>query len=109
MAGMSITDGDSTWAMYYAAVYSLMACVSFLGCGMIICKADGCAKFYALLLLICFGLITIGDYWVIGALVSEANSQAAVTNDMRNYEGFMRATTWFLQLALYLNAAYDAW
>lgn len=107
IVGMSVTDVNSTWAMYYAVFYAVMAVVSFIGCMMIMCQRDGWAKAYAFVLIVLFAGISVGDYWVIGAIWSKAGS----TNqnlDMRNYAGFKVAATWFLQLFMYMNAAWDA-
>jgi len=105
---MSYDDTNSTWAMWFACIYAIMACVSFLGCALIMCKSDSFAKFYALTLIVCTGFLTVGEYWVIGGLVNSA-SDADSSVDGRNYEGFKVAVVWFLQLNLYLLAAYDAW
>jgi len=75
---------------------------------MILCKSDGFAKFYAIILLALMACITVGDYWVIGAVIAAAKN-SGVSNDVRNYTGFRICATWFLQLGLYLNAAWDAW
>lgn len=106
--GMSVTTEKSTWALYYAIAYSCMTCISFLGCSMILCRSDGFAKFYAICLVLLTAMITVGDYWVIIAIINFAKDNN-VNTDSRNFAGFKVAATWFLQLNLYLAAAYDAW
>jgi len=108
-ANLTYSDEKSTWALWFAIIYAIMACISFAGCSMIVCRSDGFAKFYAIVLVVCMGGLTIGEYWVIGGIVSAASNNNDTSADARNYEGFKVAVTWFLQLNLYLLAAYDAW
>jgi len=106
--GMSTTDDSSTWAMAYACVYSVICGLSFLGCSVIMCRADGCAKMYALGLVLCMAVLTLFDYWV---LISTHNvgTDNGFDTDVVNFQTFKIATMWFMELAIYLNAAADAW
>jgi len=105
---MTTYNDSSTWAMAYAVVYSVISGLSFLGCAMITCKADGCAKMYALGLVICMGILTLFDYWVLIAAHNTGNDKG-IPSDSINYQTFQIATRWFMELAIYLNAAADAW
>jgi len=104
--GMNTTNGKSTWAMAYACVYSIVSCLSFLGCAMIICKANAYAKLYAVGLLLSMGVITVFDYLVINA-AHEVDT--LIDPDVVNYQLSKIVTVWFMQLAIYLNTAADAW
>jgi len=106
--GMTTSDTSSTWAMAYAVVYSTISGLSFVGCAMIMSKADGCAKVYALGLVVCTVLLTLFDYWVLIATHNKGNDNGVAT-DVINCETFKIATMWFMELAIYLNAASDAW
>jgi len=106
--GMTTTNGSSTWAMAYAIIYSIICGLSFLGCAMIMCKADGCAKIYALGLVACTGALTLFDYWVLIATHNVGNDNG-IDTDVINIQTFKIATIWFMELAIYLNAAADAW
>jgi len=108
VVGMYTYNDSSTWALAYAIIYSVMSGLSFLGCAMITCKADGCAKIYALGLVICMGVLTLFDYWVLIATHNKGNDNG-VPSDSINYQTFQIATRWFMELAIYLNAAADAW
>jgi len=105
---MFTTNEKSTWAMAYACVYSIVSCLSFLGCAMIICKADGFAKLYAVGLVLSMGVITLFDYWVVAAL-HHVGSKMLIDSDVVNYQAAKIITVWFMQLAIYLNTAADAW
>lgn len=106
--GMSIDVDGAAWALGYAIVYSTICGFSFLGCAVIMCKADGWAKAYALGLVICMGILTLFDYWNLIAIYSNGKDNG-FDDDIINYETFKIATVWFMELALYLNAAADAW
>jgi len=106
--GMTTSDDSSTWAMAYAVVYSVICGLSFLGCAMIMCKADACARVYALGLIVCTGLLTLFDYWVLIA-THNVGTDNNYDIDVVNIQTFKIATIWFMELAIYLNAAYDAW
>merc|ERR1711879_344644 len=110
-AGVGLENEDSTWAMMYACVYAIISCISLMGCFMIACghSGAGCAKVYAFLLVVATAALTGMDFWVVSAIVKSADDNSAVNDDARNYEGFRVSTGWFLELMVYLNAAYDAW
>jgi len=105
---MRTTNGGSAWAMAYACVYCAMSALSFIGCAMIMSKADGCAKMYAIGLVLCMGVLTLFDYWVLIATHNVGNDNG-INTDVINFQTFKIVTQWFMQLAIYLNAAADAW
>jgi len=106
--GLTTSDDGSAWAMGFAIVYAAICGISFLGCAMIMCKADGCAKVYALGLVTCMGVLTLFDYWYLIAIHNTGNDNG-INSDVINYNTFKVATSWFMELAIYLNAAADAW
>merc|ERR1719187_1790418 len=106
--GMLTTDDSSTWAMAYAIVYSVISGLSFIGCAMIMSKADGCAKVYAMGLALCTGVLTLFDYWVLIA-THNVGTDNGFDTDVINIQTFKIATIWFRGLAIFLNAAADAW
>lgn len=106
--GMGTDDDGSAWALGFAIVYTVMSGLSFLGCAMIMCKADACAKLYAIGLVVCMGVLTLFDYWFLIA-VHTNGSDNGISDDAINYNTFQIATRWFMELAIYLNAAADAW
>lgn len=107
VVSMFTDDASSTWAMGYAIVYSVISCISFLGCAVIMCKADGCAKVYALGLFVCLGVLTLFDYWVLIA-IHNTGEDNNIDADVINYQTFKVATMWFMEVAIYMNAAMDA-
>jgi len=106
--GLNSDDDGSTWSLAYAIVYSTISGLSFLGCAVIMCKADGCARLYAIGLIVCMGILTLFDYWVLIAIYTTGKDNER-NDDIINYETFKVATIWFMQLSIYLNAAADAW
>jgi len=106
--GLTYDDDGSTWSLAFAIVYTTICGLSFLGCAVIMCKADGCAKLYAAGLVVCVGLLTLFDYWVLIAIYTTGKDNDR-DDDVINYETFQVAIIWFMQFYIYLNAAADAW
>jgi len=95
---------DGVQTVYYTCFYAMLMVISIGGLFNICCSKLGCMKLYAVLLVVIYFCITICDITTMAAIgIVYEDAQ-----HFREFYTFQVLISWFMQGAIILSAAYDA-
>jgi len=98
-------------AWWFVVTYTAVAITSALGFTGICCGCHGCAKFYAIFLVLAWGVLVFLNFITVGRIVEyfkKTHQAGDETDAKQSYFAFLQCFMLFAETCVYLNAAWDA-